>query len=182
MPSCRAISFNHVDCDFNKCRGRAEIAGYYHRCPYVKKEDMEVPSKDDYQVIKKEDKEVSSDEEPLSPVQEKVFKKYEAPSTNVNLTDRYNNLRIVRSQTPLRFRFTTSNPVMLRNEGLDHLIRLLEGTKKPILTTNTHKPLSNQELAAIVRNATKNVDSQLDTIHPNFQPYRCQHWTDCYDY
>ena len=56
----------------------------------------------------------------------------------------------------------------MRNESLDHLIRLLEGTEKPILTSYSHKPLSNEKLAAIVTNATNNVDSQLDPIHTNF--------------
>ena len=58
---------------------------------------MELTSKDDCQVINKEDKEVSTDEEPLFPVQEELFEKYKAPSTNVNLTDGYNNLQIVPS-------------------------------------------------------------------------------------
>ena len=102
---------------------------------------------------------MSSDKEPLSPTRGELLEKYKAPSTNVNLTDRYNNLRILPSQTPLPFCFTTSSPVTMRNEYSDHLIRLLEGTEKPILTPNSHKPLSNEELAAIVRNATKNVDS-----------------------
>ena len=125
---------------------------------------------------------MSSDEEPLSRIPEELFEKYKTPSTNVNLTDRYNNLQIVPSQTSLLFRFTTSSSVTMRTESLDHLIRLLEGTEKLILTPNSHKPLSNKELAAIVRNATKNVDSQLNTIHTNFQQHRCQHWTDCHDY
>ena len=182
IPSGRAINFNHVDCDFNKCRGRAEIAGHDRSCPYLDEEDMEVTSEDDYQVIKKEDKKMSSDEEPLSPIPEKLFEKYKAPSTNVNLTDGNNNLHIVLSQTPLPFRFTTSSPVRMKNVSLDHLIRLLEGNEKPILTLNSHKRLSNEELAAIVRNATKNVDSQLNTIHVYFQQHRRQHWTDCHNY
>ena len=70
----------------------------------------------------------------------------------------------------------------MTNESLDHLIKLVEGTKKPILTLNSPKLLSNKELAAIVRNITKNVDCQLDTIHTNFQQHRRQHWTDCHDY
>ena len=53
MPSCGAINFNHVDCDFNKCRGRAEIAGHYHSCPNLDEEDMEVTSKNAYELIKK---------------------------------------------------------------------------------------------------------------------------------
>ena len=182
MPPCRGINFTHVDCDFNKCRGRAETAGHYHSCLYLYEENMELNSEDDYEVIKKEGKEVSPDEEPLSPILEELFGKYKAPSTNVNLTGGYNNLRIVPSQTPLQFRVTTSSPVTMRNESLDHLIRLLEWTEKPILTPNSHKQLSNEELAAIIRNVIKNVDCQLDTIHANFQQHRRQHWTDCRDY
>ena len=60
--------------------------------------------------------------------------------------------------------------------------RKTRGTEKPILIPNSHKPFSNKELAAIVRNANKNVDSQLDTIHANFRQYCCQHWTDCRDF
>ena len=122
---------------------------------------------------------MSSDKEPLSPIPEELFEKYKATSTHIKLTDGYNKLRIVPSQTPLLFRFTTSSPSTMRNESLDHLIRQLEGTEKPILTQNSHKPLYNEELAAIFRNATKNVDSQLDTFHSNFQQHRRQHWTDC---
>ena len=115
MPPCGAINFTHVDCDFNKYRGRAEIVRQHHSCPYLDKEDMVVSREDNYKVIKKEDKEVSSDEEPLSPTPEELFEKYKAPSTNVNLTDGYHNLGIVPSQTPLPFCFTTSSPVTMRN-------------------------------------------------------------------
>ena len=48
MPPRGAINFTHVDCDFNKCRGRAEIAGHHHSCLYLHEEDMEVTSKNDY--------------------------------------------------------------------------------------------------------------------------------------
>ena len=132
MPPCGAINLTHVDCDFNKCRGRAEMTGRHHSCPYLGEEDMELTSEDDYEVINKEDKEMSSDEEPLSPILEVLFEKYKALSTNVNLTDGYNNLRIVPSQTSLPFCFTTSSPISMRNELLDYLIRLLERTEKPI--------------------------------------------------
>ena len=64
---------------------------------------------------------MSLDEEPLSPTPEELFEKYKAPSTNDNLTDEYNNPWIIPSQTPLLFGLTTSNPVMMRNELLDHL-------------------------------------------------------------
>ena len=97
MPPCRAMNFTHVDCDFNKCRSRAKIAGHHHSGPYLDEEDMEVTSKDDYEVINKEDKQVSSDEEPLSPILEELFEKYQASSTNVTLTNGYNNLQIVPS-------------------------------------------------------------------------------------
>ena len=70
----------------------------------------------------------------------------------------------------------------MRNESLDYLIRLLKGTEKPILISNRHKLLSNEELAAIVSNATKNVDSHLDTIHTNFQQHCRQYCTDCHEY
>ena len=140
MLSHGAINFNYVDYDFNKCRGRAEITGHHHSCPYLDKEDMEVKSEDNYEVIKKENKEVSSDEEPLSPSAGEIFEKYKAPSTNVNLTDGYNNLQIVPSQNPLLFHFTTSSSVTMRNKSLDHLVKLLERTKKTILTPNSHKP------------------------------------------
>ena len=62
MPPGGAINFTHVDCDYNNCRGRAEIAGPHRSCPYLDEENMEVSREDDYQVIKKEDKEVFSDE------------------------------------------------------------------------------------------------------------------------
>ena len=168
MSSHRAINFNHVDCNFNNCSGRAETAGHNHSCLYLDEEDMELTSEDDDKGIKKKDTEVSADEEHRPPIPEELFEKYKVPSTNVNVTDRYNNLRIVLSQTPLPFRFTTSSTVTMRNESLDHLIRLLQGTKKPILTPNSHKPLSNEERAAIVRNAIKNIDCHLHTIHTNF--------------
>ena len=55
MPSRGAINFNDVNCDFHKCRGRAETARHHHSCPYPDEEHMELTSKDDYKVIKKED-------------------------------------------------------------------------------------------------------------------------------
>ena len=125
---------------------------------------------------------MSSDKEPLPSIPEELFEKYKASSTNVNLTDRYKSQWIVPSQNPLLFCFTTSSPVTVRNESSDHLLRILEGTEKPIVTRNSHKPLSNEERAAIIRNATKNVHSQLDAIHANFQQHRHQHCTDCLDY
>ena len=56
----------------------------------------------------------------------------------------------------------------MRNAFLDSLIRLLKGTEKAILTLKSHKLLYDKELAAIIRNATKNVNSQLDTMNANF--------------
>ena len=182
MPPCGAINFTHVACNFNKCRGRAETAGHYHSCPYLDETGMGLITIDHYEIIKKKDKKLSTDEEPLSTILEELFEKYKAPSTNVNLTDGNNTLRIVPFLTPLLFRFTRSSLVTMRNGSLDNLIRLLEETEKPILTLNSHKPFSNTELAAIVRNATKNVDIKLDTIHANVQQHRCQHWIDCCDY
>ena len=175
MPSCRPINFNRVKCDFNKCIWRAEIRGHHHSCPYPGEEDMEVTSKNDYKVIKKQCKKGSSNEYHLSPVPKELFVNYQVPSANINLTNVYNKLRIVLYQNPLPIGFTTSSPVTMGNESIYHLMALLEGTKKPILTGNSRKPLYNEELAAIVRNATKKVDSQLATIRTNFQ------WH-CYQY
>ena len=132
--------------------------------------------------MENEDKEVSSDKELLSAILEELFEKYKARSTDINLTDVYNNLQIVLSEHTLPFCFTTSSSITMRNELLDSLIRLLEGMEIPILTPNSHRPFSNKDLAVIVRNATKNVDSQLDTIHANFQQHCREHWTDCHDY
>ena len=53
MPSHGAINCNHVNCDFNKCRGRAKIAARHHSCPYLDEENMEDTSEDDYEVIEK---------------------------------------------------------------------------------------------------------------------------------
>ena len=66
MPFCRVINFTHVDCDFNKYRGKAETVGHHHSCLYLDEEDMELNSEDDFEVIKKEEKKVTSDKEPLS--------------------------------------------------------------------------------------------------------------------
>ena len=140
---------------------------------------MEFTSEDDYKVIKKKDKQVSSDEEPLSAITEELFENYIAPPTHVNLIDGYNNLRIVLSQNPLLCRFTTSSPITMRNVSLDHLIRLLQGTEKPVLTRNSKNPLSNEELAPIVRKATNKVDCRLNTVHANFKQHRRQHWSYC---
>ena len=111
-----AVNFTHVAWDVNKCRGRAETAGHHHSCPYIDEEDMEITSKDDYEVIKKEDKEMASDEKPLSPISEEILEKYKAPSSYINLSDRYNKLQIVPSQTPLWLGFTASSPIIMRNE------------------------------------------------------------------
>ena len=67
-----AINVTHVDFDFNRSRGRAETDRYQNSCPYVGEEDMELNSKDDYEVIKKEDKVVHSDEKPLSAIPEEL--------------------------------------------------------------------------------------------------------------
>ena len=125
---------------------------------------------------------MASEEETLSTIPKELFEQYKAPSINVNLTDGNNNLRIVPSQIILLFCFTTRRPVVIRNGSLYHLIRLLEGTEKPILTVNCHRLFSNEELAAILRNATKNVDNKLNMIHVNFQNRRRQQWTDCSNY
>ena len=114
---------------------------------------------------------MSLDEEPLSPIPEELFEKHKAPSGHVNLTDGSNNRLIVLSQNLLPFCFTTSTSVKMRNELLDHLITLLQGTEKTILTLNCYKPLSNTGLAALVTNATKNINSQLDIINADFQQH-----------
>ena len=88
MPPYRAINLLHIDCDFNKCSGRAETDRYQHSCLYLVEDGMEQNREDDYQVIKKADKEVSSNEECLSPIPEEIFDKYKVPSTKVNQTDR----------------------------------------------------------------------------------------------
>ena len=62
----------------------------------------------------------------------------------------------------------------MRNKLFDYHIRQLEGTEKPILTQKSYKPLYNKELTAIVRNATNNVNTQLNTIEANFQQYHRQ--------
>ena len=175
MLLCRAINLIHINCDFNKCKDRAETARHHHSCSHIDEENMELNNKDDYKVIKKKDKEVSLDKELLSSILNKLFEKHKAPSTNVNLADGYNNLQIVPSKHALPFRFTASSSVTMRNKLLNSFIRLLEGTETPVLTPNRHKLLSNEELAAIVRNATKNIDSQLDTIHANLQQHCRQH-------
>ena len=143
---------------------------------------MEFTSEDDYKVIKKENKKMSSDEQSLSSMPEELFENYKAPSANVNLTDRYNNLWIELFQIPLPFRFTARNAVTIRNVLLDLLMRLLQGIEKPIVTPDSHMPWSNKELAAVIRNATENVDYQLHTIHINSQQNRRHYRTDCYDY
>ena len=51
MPLCGAINFAHGNCNFNKCRGRAKIAGHHYSCPYLDEEHMELTSKDNYKVI-----------------------------------------------------------------------------------------------------------------------------------
>ena len=182
MPSCGAINYTYVNLIFNTCKGRAKTTGHHYSCPYLDKEDMELNNEDNYKVIKKEDTEVSLKEKHLSPIPKELFKKYKALSTNVSITYGSNNLWKVPSQTPLYFRFTTSSPISMRNELLAYLSRLLEGTEKPILTPHSHKLLLNIELAAIVRNAIKNINSQLDIIHYNIQQYCHQHCTDCYHY
>ena len=116
MPLCRAINFTHVNCNYDKCRGRTETTGHYYSCPYPNEKDIGLTSEDNYKVIKKEDKKVSSDEEPLASIVEELFGKYKAPSTNIYVTGRYNNLWIVPSGYILLFRFTTSGPVTIRNK------------------------------------------------------------------
>ena len=118
----------------------------------------------------------------LSSILDKLFEKDKAPSTNVNLTDRYNNLQMVLSDHTLLFLFTTSSTVTIRNQSLHEFIRLLEWIEKPILTRNSYKPLTNKKLAAIVSNTGNNVDTELHTIYANFQLHHRQYWRDCHDY
>ena len=92
VPPRKDINFTHVDYNFDKCRNRAKAAGHYHNCPHLDKEDMKLTQEDDCKVIKQKNKKVSLDEQLLSSMPEECFEKYTAPSTNINLTDRYNNL------------------------------------------------------------------------------------------
>ena len=181
MASCRAIKFTHLEYNFNKCRGRLETAEHYYSCQYLDKEALEI-NKDPYKDIKKVDRQVSSDKEHLSSLLEELFNNYKAHSINVNLQDGCNNLRMGPAHTLLPFHFTSNSILTITNKLLDHLITLLERTEKPILTQNSHKPLSKQDFATIVRNRTKNVDFQLDSIVTYFQHYCRQHWTECCDY
>ena len=116
---------------------------------------------------------MSSNEVPLSFILGELFNKYKASYTNVNVTDVYINLRIVLSQTSLTFCFSTSNRVLMRNESINDLISLLDGIEEPILGQHSYKPLSNKELAAVVRNPTKNIDCQLGTFLANFHQHCC---------
>ena len=43
----RAINFTHVDCNFKKCKGRAETVVHHHSCTYLVEENMELTSEDD---------------------------------------------------------------------------------------------------------------------------------------
>ena len=92
MPPCRGINFTHVKCKFRKCGAQAESSGHHHSCPYIDKEAMEITKEDNCEVIKMQNKEVSLGEVPLSPIPRKLFEKYKALSTNVNLMDGYHNL------------------------------------------------------------------------------------------
>ena len=51
---------------------------------------------------------------------------------------------------------------------MEFFSKTMQETEKPILIPHSPKWLSNEKLAAIVRNVTKKVDSQLDTIHTKF--------------
>ena len=97
-----------MDYNFNKCRDKAENAGHYHNSLYLDEADIELTSEDNWEVIKKKDKKKSSNEDPLSSIPEELFEKYKVPSTNINLTDRDNNLQVVLSKTTLLFHFNTS--------------------------------------------------------------------------
>ena len=116
-----------------------------------------------------EDKEVSSDKVLLSLMPKATRKEYKASSTNVNLADRYNKLQIVLSKHTLLFRLTTSRPITIRNQLSAYLIAQLKVTKKSILTCNSHKPLSHEDVAAIVRNEIKNICNNIDTCDAKFQ-------------
>ena len=174
VPACRGIKFTHVACNLYKYRGRAESTGPFHSCPYLIEENMELTSEADYELIRKEVKELSAKEEPLSSILEELLEKYKASSTNINIIDAYYILQVVLSQTRLPFCHTMSSPVAMGNDILDDLIKILEGTEKPILIPNSQNLLSNKELAAIIRNATKKVGSKLETVHTKSQQHRCQ--------
>ena len=40
MPSRACINFAHVECDYNKCRGRAYRLGHHTSCPYAEDEEL----------------------------------------------------------------------------------------------------------------------------------------------
>ena len=47
MPSRGDIHFTHVDCNFDKCRGRAEPSSHHYSYLYPDEEDVELTSEDD---------------------------------------------------------------------------------------------------------------------------------------
>ena len=51
-----------------------------------------------------------------------------------------------------------------------------------MLTPNSHKLLSHEEIATIASNSSKNIDDKLDSIHNNFQQYHSQYYTDYQNY
>ena len=169
MPFCGGINLTYVLCDYNKWTGIAETIAHYHSCPYLEEEDIQLTSEDDYKVIETEKQQVFLNTAQLSLILEQLFEKYKASSANVNMTDGCTTLSVVSSQAQFTFCYTTSSPIVMRNEWWDSFIRLLKWTHKRILTWNSHKLLSNGELVAIVRNANKNIYTKLHNVHTNFQ-------------
>lgn len=98
MSSYEAISCTHVIYDFIKCRHRVENAKQHNSCPYIERENIDLPSKNSYKMIRQADKEESPDENLFSAILEKPFEKYKAPSANVNLIVGCNNLWVVSSK------------------------------------------------------------------------------------
>ena len=113
MLSWKNINFSHIDCNFNKCGGRAETTGHYNSCLYLDKEDTELTRKDNYEIIKKKDRKELPDLDPVSTILEKLFKNYKALSINENLMNGYHK---VPPRSTLLFSFTTSSPITIRHE------------------------------------------------------------------
>jgi len=53
MDSCGSINFKHVDCDYNKCRGREISLGHHSSCPFMDEDDQqdEGEATDGYEMV-----------------------------------------------------------------------------------------------------------------------------------
>ena len=70
MPSRAAINLQHVDCDYNKCRGREISLGHHQSCPLVDEEDAD----GEYDIVNENSD--SESEPPLTPVPQELFDDY----------------------------------------------------------------------------------------------------------